>query len=213
MSPRRTLIFDFDGTLADTLPRLVTISNRLSAEYGYRRIEEEDIDTLRRKRSHEVLRWLRVPLTKVPTIARRLKAELYEEMHLVPPIGTVRTAVAQLSQTHTLGIVTSNSVANVRKFLAAHRMPYFSFVRSSAGLFGKTPVLRRLMKKRHLMAAEMLYIGDETRDVEAARACGIDTVAVSWGGNDTEQLATAQPWKLIHRPEELVTILSDANNG
>ena len=86
MSPKRTLIFDFDGTLADTLPRIVAISNRLAAEFGYRQVREEDVEALRGQRSREVLRQLRVPVYKIPTIARRFKSELQKEIHLNPSV-------------------------------------------------------------------------------------------------------------------------------
>ena len=212
MPRRRTLIFDFDGTLADTLPRLVAISNRLAAEYGYRTIAEADIPMLRGKRSVEVLRWLRVPLIKIPAIARRFKAELYREIDQVAPTLTIQDSVGQLAAIYTLGIVTSNSVANVQRFLQTHDWPYFTFVRASAGLLGKSQVLKRLMRERKLVRAETLYIGDEVRDINAARACGLDTVAVSWGANHAERLAQAQPWALVHRPEELVQVIT-GNRG
>ncbi len=207
MPARRTLIFDFDGTLADTLPHLVRLSNQLATEYGYRIITEDDTDTLRGKRASEVLQWLNVPLTKMPVIARRLKAKLADEMSGIQPINTVKEVLDVLRKTHTLGIVTSNSVANVQQFLKANDMAYFAFVRSSTVLLGKSRVLRRLLREERLSVAETLYIGDETRDVIAARACGMDTVAVSWGGNDTAQLQSAQPWALIHRPEELLDVI------
>ena len=208
MPARRTLIFDFDGTLADTLPHLVRLSNQLAAEYGYRVITDDDTDTLRGMRASGVLRWLNIPLTKMPVIARRLKAKLADEMSIVRPLGTIKDVLATLHDTYTLGIVTSNSVANVQLFLEANDMSYFTFVRSSTVLLGKSKVLRRLLREERLKVAETLYIGDETRDVIAARACGMDTVAVSWGGNDTAQLQSTQPWALIHQPEELLTVVN-----
>lgn len=208
MPRRRTLIFDFDGTLADTLPQLVAISNRLSTVYGYRFIGEADIPMLRGKRSAEVLRWLRVPLLKMPTIARRFKAELYQEMTQVKPVSGIPDIIDHLSATHTLGVVTSNSVANVRCFLETNDLPYFAFVRSSASLLGKSRVLKRLVRERRLVRAETLYVGDEVRDIKAARVCGLDTVAVSWGANHAERLAQAQPWALIHQPEELPQVVT-----
>ena len=209
MSPERTLIFDFDGTLADTLPRIVAISNQLASEFGYRLIQEADIETLRGQRSREVLRRLRVPLFKIPTIARRFKAELQKEIHLATPFASVRAVVEQLQTNHVLGIVTSNSVVNVNRFLEANQMSYFTFVRSSSGLFGKERVLRRVIQEQQLTTSETLYVGDEVRDIEAARACGIDTVAVTWGANNANKLTQWHPRFIVHRPEELLTIVAE----
>lgn len=208
LPPQRTLIFDFDGTLADTLPRIVSISNRLATEFGYRHVREEDIEALRGQRSRDVLRRLKVPLLKIPTLARRFKAELRKEIHLVKPILTVPMVVAQLQSHYLLGIVTSNSVANVRAFLAANNMDHFAFVRSATGLFSKSSVLNQVVREQGLAKAETLYIGDEVRDIEAARACGIDTIAVTWGGNNAEKLAQMNPRFIAYQPEELLTIVA-----
>lgn len=209
MLPDHTLIFDFDGTLADTLPRLVAISNRLAPEFGYRQVLKEDIVTLRGKRSREVLRHLKVPLFKIPALALRIKAELQQEIHLVPPSIPVRTVLEQLKSHYRLGIVTSNSVVNVNKFLEANRMVFFDFVRSSSGLFGKGQTLSRVLKEKRLSKSKTLYVGDEVRDIEAARQCGIETIAVTWGANDADKLSQFQPRFLIHQPEELLTILAN----
>ena len=208
MLPERTIIFDFDGTLADTLPRIVAISNRLAPEYGYRPVLEEEIEWLRGKRSREVLRHLKIPLFKVPTLALRLKAELQKEIHLVRPFASIRSVVGQLTLHYRLGIVTSNSVANVNQFLDANDMPYFEFVRSSAGLFRKGRVLHRVTHEHSLSKNETLYVGDEVRDIEAARACGIDTIAVAWGANRLDKLLEARPRFVAHRPEELLEIVA-----
>ena len=87
-------------------------------------------------------------------------------------------------------------------------MNHFAFVRSSAGLFGKSRVLRRVLRERQLTGAGVLYIGDEVRDIEAARACGIDTIAVAWGANHVDKLTQWNPRFMAHRPEELLTIVA-----
>ena len=207
--PKRAIIFDFDGTLADTLPAIVAISNRLATEFGYRQVQEEDIETLRGQRSREVLRTLRVPLFKVPTIAQRFKSELHKEIHLIVPFPSIRTVIEQLRHDYVLGIVTSNSVANVNRFLEVNELSYFSFVRSSVGLFRKSRVLNRVIRENQLSKANTLYVGDEVRDVEAARVCGIDSVAVAWGANTIDKLAQVQPRFIIRRPEELLTIIAN----
>ena len=201
--PRPTLIFDFDGTLADTLPLLLALSNRLAPEYGYRRVAEEDIDALRSLHAREVIRWLGVPWYRLPRLARRIRAELQREMSLVKPIKLMPTVVTQLAQNYQLGILTTNSVANVRVFLEAQRMEHFAFVCSSPQLLGKRRTLKRVLREQRLTATNALYIGDEVRDVEAARACALDTIAVGWGANVTDSLARANPYKIVHLPGEL----------
>ncbi|MGB3778772.1 MAG: HAD-IA family hydrolase [Tunicatimonas sp.] len=203
MRPKPTLIFDFDGTLADTLPHLLALSNRLAPEYGYRQVAEEDIESLRGLHAREVIRWLGVPWYKLPRLARRIRAELQREMPSVGPIKSMPAVVTQLAHNYKLGILTTNSVANVREFLSIQRMEYFAFVCSSARLLGKHRTLKRVLREQRLVAADTLYIGDEVRDVEAARVCGLHAVAVSWGANDTHKLERANPYAIVHHPSEL----------
>ena len=52
------------------------------------------------------------------------------------------------------------------------------------------------------------YIGDEVRDIEAAKEAGINSVAVTWGFSDLAQLKKAKPFALITKPEQLLDIIN-----
>ena len=212
MHPKRTIIFDFDGTLADTLPALLAISNRLAPQYGYRQVSDEDIEHLRGKRLREVMRWLEMSMFQFPIIAARVKAELGQEMHRIQPIKSVKAVVQQLSERFALGILTSNNPANVQKFLEAHQMQVFDFIYTTRSLYKKSKVLRRIIREQQLNPQETLYVGDEERDVEAAHRCLLEAVAVTWGANTEAALLLAQPERLIHLPEALLTIPNHTNH-
>ena len=51
----------------------------------------------------------------------------------------------------------------------------------SASLFGKRAKIRRVLRQAGVRPGEALYIGDEIRDLDAARASGMAFGAVSWG--------------------------------
>ena len=206
MHPKRTIIFDFDGTLADTLPALLAISNRLAPQYGYRQVSDEDIEHLRGKRLREVMRWLEMSMFQFPIIATRVKAELGQEMHRIRPIKSVKAVVQQLSERFALGILTSNNPANVQKFLEAHQMQVFDFIYTTRSLYKKSKVLRRIIREQQLNPQETLYVGDEERDIEAAHRSLLEAVAVTWGANTEAALLLAQPEHLIHHPQALLTI-------
>lgn len=207
MQAKRTLVFDFDGTIANTLPHILTISNRLAGEFGYRSVKEDEIELFRGKSSREALALLQIPLVRLPAIARRMKAELQKDIHLLKPILSVKEVLYELASHYRLGIVTSNSSSNVERFLKANEMAYFDFIYSSSSLFGKSRVLRGVLKARQLRREETVYVGDETRDIEAAKKTGIDMIAVAWGANSAEVLASLQPQFLIQQPEELLALL------
>jgi len=79
----RVIVFDFDGTLADSFPFLVSVANTLADRFGFRRIAESEIATLRTYDTRRLLRHVGLPLWKVPLLAasfRTLMSERIQEI-------------------------------------------------------------------------------------------------------------------------------------
>ncbi len=203
-----TLLFDFDGTIADTLSPVIQALNRLSPVYGYRPVKQREIQRLRRLTMRELLKEFQVPLGKVPFITRRVRAELARDipsLRLTAPLRGILLALRKRG--YRLGIVSANSVENVRVFLDRHHLDQFEFIHSCRGLLGKHHALRAVLRQEKLCREEVLYIGDEVRDIEACRKAGIPIAAVSWGYNSSDILQKNQPDYLIKKPRDLLTIL------
>ncbi|MDF9795984.1 phosphoglycolate phosphatase [Catalinimonas alkaloidigena] len=209
MQNKTTLLFDFDGTIADSLYRLLEISNTLAEEYGFSKLDKEDIARFRSKSTLEAFKELKVPLLKIPIIASRVKREFQKEVHLIKPFAQMEKVLPLLGQLFRLGILTSNTPSNVECFLKTNQLPFFDFIYSSSNIFGKSRVLRKIMREKQFRPEELVYIGDEMRDIEAAKNLGIDMVAVSWGAHTAKALASLKPSYLIHQPDELLTLFAD----
>lgn len=203
---KTTLLFDFDGTIANSLHRLLEISNGLADEFGFLKVEHKDIAHFRTRSTLETFRELKVPLLKVPLIAARVKKEFQQEVHLSKPFAAMEQILPKLSQHFTLGILTSNTEANVKQFLEVHQLSFFDFIYSSSNLFGKSRGIKRIMREKKISQQEIIYIGDEMRDIEAAKTSGIDSIAVSWGAHTAKALASLRPSYLIHHPNELLEL-------
>lgn len=205
----KTIFFDFDGTIADTLTEFVKIVNRLAIEFGYRVASPEDIQQLRQLSSKEILRVAAVPIWQIPFLIRRLKKELNREIEGVTPIPGMKATLQHLkSRGVKLGILTSNSQENVSKFLRERGMEdLFDRIYAGTSLFGKDKILRKILRQENLAPDEFMYVGDETRDVDAARKSGVRAIAVGWGFNTPDALAHRQPDFLLHEPRELIEIL------
>ena len=74
-------------------------------------------------------------------------------------------------------------------------------------MFSKHKVLRKFLQKNFLTPEEVIYVGDETRDIEAAKKIKMKAIAVSWGFNSKEALAAQNPEFLIHKPNELIDVI------
>jgi len=205
----KVIIFDFDGTLADTFDAVVRISNRLANEFGYKPAAPADVAKIRSLSSREIIKQSGVSLFKIPFLLKRLKADLHYEIPQLSPVVGIQEALIKLNHKgNRLGILTSNSEENVRLFLNKHEMAgLFSFIDSETKLFSKHKVLRKFLQKNFLTSEEVIYVGDETRDIEAARKINMKAIAVSWGFNSKEALAAQNPEFLIHKPNELIDVI------
>jgi len=195
----RLVIFDLDGTLSDSFPWFLTVVNSFAEKHGFRRIEDDEVETLRGKSSREIITSLNVPYWKLPAIGadmRRLKAQHMSEIPLFAGVpDMLRELVARGV---TLAIVSSDHEANARAALGEHAA-LIRHYDCGASLFGKASKYRRVVKATGVAAREALSIGDEVRDAEAARRAGIDFAAVSWGYARVEALRRHDPVVIFDR--------------
>ncbi|NER00480.1 MAG: HAD-IA family hydrolase [Cyanothece sp. SIO2G6] len=205
------VIFDFDGTIADTLEPLLAIANQLAAEFHYSPITVNELKQLQQLDTREIIRQSNIPLLKIPFLLRRIKTELNQQIAEVQPIEWIPEALSALKEHHhSLGIVTSNSEENVAAFLASHHLtPLFDFIKSGTTIFGKHRVIRRLLNQRKISLDTAIYVGDETRDIESAKAINMRIIAVSWGFNDYDVLEQYQPDQLIEQPQALLAAVEN----
>lgn len=204
----KMLLFDFDGTIADTFDDGFQILNQLSAEFGFRPLRREDLDKARDMRTRELMKFLGIPMTQMSRIAKRGTEELHARMPHVKPLHGMPELVRELhAEGYQLGIVTSNAESNVRIFLQRYDIDLFEFVRSSSKLLGKAHEIRGVMKSRKMKPAELMFIGDETRDIEASQKAGIRIAAVSWGYNSRKSIEAMKPDYLFDKAEDLVAML------
>lgn len=203
------LLFDFDGTICDDLREAGKILNALAGEFGFNPVDLSDENRLRALSSREFLVTHRISLYKLPFIVKRARKNLSARIDQLPPVAGMRETLLRLAELSIpMGIVTSNSEENVNRFLQAQGLNLFQFVFSGSSIFGKGKVLRRLIRQRGLEKEKLIYVGDETRDIEAAREAGLSVVAVTWGFNSREALQRNQPDYLADHPRDLLRILN-----
>jgi phosphoglycolate phosphatase-like HAD superfamily hydrolase len=204
---KQVLIFDFDGTIADTFDLVLEISNKLSHRYKFKQIHPTDIAFLKDHTLEEVIRHLNVSVLKIPFILLQSRRELYKQIVNIKPIAGLSPVLRELKkQKFTMGILTTNSAKNVRHFLHSHDLDVFDFIHSSTKIFGKHKVLRKLIRRKRLDKDNVIYIGDETRDIKAANRAGIQSIAVAWGYNSVRALQKQKPTLLLEKPNELLDL-------
>lgn len=208
----RTIIFDFDGTLADTLEESRRIYNLLATDYSLRHVTAEELPQLRHFSLLELLDHLDIPKRRVPSLLSRGTSMMRGNIARLPLIPGIGEILPQMrSRAKSFGVLTSNAEENVDLFLKAHGLrEHFDFISSTSRLTGKSGHLRAIRKTFSLHAEEMLYVGDEIRDIKAAKKAGVAMAAVTWGFNSPESLQAEAPEHLIHAPHELLKLVPQA---
>ncbi|QSJ14876.1 HAD-IA family hydrolase [Nostoc sp. UHCC 0702] len=208
---QKVIIFDFDGTLADTVDALVGIANRLAVEFDYVQITQEELALLRNFTSREIIKYSGISLLKIPFLLKKVKSELKNKIHEFKPIPGIREALIELqNQGYRLGIITSNSQDNVTAFLKMNELDnLFDFIYSGVTIFGKTTIINNVLRQKQLKPQSVIYVGDETRDIEASKKANIKVIAVTWGFNSPEVLAKQNPDFLIDQPSELLEVMKN----
>ena len=206
---KRCLIFDFDGTIADTLGEGLKIYNDLAEQNGYTRIDPGQVDELRGLDTDGLLKHLGVPKRRRPfhlaTAMRRLRSQI-ENLSLIEGMHDVLPLLKQRSE-H-MGILSSNIQENIEAFLEVHGMrDQFTFISSIGRLTGKARHLRAIARTFSLKPGEIIYVGDEIRDLRAARKAGVDVIAVTWGLNSHASLSRERPTFLVEKPCELLKVI------
>ena len=209
MSPRyRLVIFDFDGTLADSGDWFLSIADHLAERFKFRKVPADEVESLRGKTSSEVIRHLGIPRWKLPAIGRYTHDLLAQQTDRIALFGGVTRLLEQLAASGVrIALVTSNAEDNARAILGPANAALIERFECGASLFGKARRYRKVLRKCNVALHEAISIGDETRDVVAAKKVGICSGAVLWGYANRAVLERLEPDLLFETPGEVLEYL------
>ncbi len=200
------LIFDFDGTLANTIETGIAIYNEFAPSYGLKTVTPSEVAELRKLNTRALLDHVGISRLMAVKLGAHIRRVLHERMDSVEMIAGTRDMILGLAaEGFHLGIITSNSAENVRTVLRRFDLlDSFRFVEAGVSLFGKAQRILNALRKTGTPAARAMYVGDETRDMEAARKAHVSGIAVCWGTNGREAMETEGPDYCIDDPHELI---------
>lgn len=205
----RLIIFDFDGVLADSAAWVLREMKPLARRFGFREVTDEEVAMLRGRDNREIVRYMRVPAWKLPLIARHVRRRMAEDAESMALFDGAPALLRGLADAGArLAIVSSNSEANIRRILGDQLAGLIAHYDCGAGLFGKAPKFRRLVRRAGVQPAKVLCVGDEVRDIEAATQAGLASAAVTWGYATPDLLAARRPTLLFASPDEMLARLT-----
>lgn len=210
MKRYQLVVFDFDGTLANSAQWMRGVVSQMAHKHHFRPVEDDEVETLRGMSTREILAHLHIETWRLPFIARdvrRLAAASAHEISLFPGVDAMLSQLAE--QGVRLAVLTSNGEAAVRAVLGS-QAGLVEHYACGASLFGKAPKLARLLAKTALSRERVLCIGDETRDIEAAKKVGLAVAAVTWGYANETVLRAARPDHVVQHVGDIVPLCAGA---
>ena len=208
MTRYRLAIFDFDGTLADSLDWFRASFQETIARFDLAPVSPEELEGMRGLSAREIKARLKVSMWQLPVIVsdmRKRKLAAASETSLFAGIPAMLADLQRLGVK--TAIVSSDSEASVRQVLG----PTASLITRfdcGAAVFGKHWKFRRVARKLGAKPTETICIGDEIRDIEAADAASMDSGAVAWGYALPAALQAAKPTHLFNSIEEITQRLA-----
>ncbi|NHF66837.1 HAD-IA family hydrolase [Xanthomonas hortorum] len=198
------IIFDFDGTLADSFGFFLSTQRVLAERHGFRAAQAHEVEDARRLSTRELLKASGLRAWRVPLVA----ADFIRLMRAAPPMALFAGIADVVETLHASGtrlaVVSSNSVENVQRALGKDLSAKFAVIDGGAHLLGKQRALRRVLRATGYGATQAVYVGDQVADWEAAQVVGLPFAAVAWGYAHPEVFTGLAGTQLIERVDGLL---------
>lgn len=216
-SNRRLVLFDFDGTLADTAPDLAAAANKQRTRQGLVPLPYE---ALRPYASHGARGLLKAALDLDrdhpdyehyrAQFIRDYEQDIAVHTRLFPGIVTLLNALA--TRGYAWGIVT-----NKVEYLARPIIRHLGLEAACAVTVGgdttpnpkphPAPLLYAAEHAGGYTPGQCIYIGDDERDIQAGKAAGMATVAAAYGYCALEDPQTWAPDAIAQQVPEILDII------
>lgn len=209
------VIVDFDGTLYDSeaeVWRTLSHQKRFVPELSVVKTRQDLRDIYKGNFYEEVCRWNRMPKSKAPALARRMR-KCFVSKYDASLFAGIKPVLRKLAKDNVLAVVSSNYVAPMKRLLRRDGvLRYFHVVSGADGGEPKTVRVKALLRRFKARAGSAVYVTDTTGDVKEARQDGLKTIGVGWGVHSAAMLKKAGVKTLVKKPSGLVKVIDDVNH-
>jgi phosphoglycolate phosphatase len=214
------VLFDVDGTLVDSAEPILTALNDALAENALPPVSADDLWKIVGPPIHQALQSVMKDWGEDVDLVPKLVSDFREvyrplSLELAATYPGVPEMLADTSRIARLGVVTSKPADYARPIL--ERLDFAEYFEVIEGpdvgteVEPKAITLRRGLATMDVESSEgqILMVGDRRQDVEAGRACNVQTVGVTWGFGSREELESVAADTVINRPDQLLRLIPD----
>ncbi|MBI3485789.1 HAD-IA family hydrolase [Candidatus Daviesbacteria bacterium] len=214
LDKKQVILFDFDGTIANTIDIVSEIYNKFAPSYGFKTIDKKEMIHIKSLSPLQILKDLRkswLSFIKLPFFIKKIEGELNRQMESVKFYPGIIELLKRLkSEGYKLGIISSDTKKNIKKFLKLNDLDFFDFIYTGS-FWGKSNLINKFLKDLDFKPSEVIYIGDEVRDIQAANKSQIDIVSVTWGFGSKKTLFQHKPNFIVNKPMDILFFLKKFN--
>ncbi len=201
-------VFDFDGVIVDSRKAIFEVMNEIAKLKKVPFLKKEELLNYSTKQLLKRLkiRWYEIP--RYYKLARKI-------VNLNKDKIVIEAQILEMFQNVNLDkiifiILSSNSKILISEFVAKHLYEIkFTEIIGDVSLFKKSRKIKQVMKKYEVNKKDIIYIGDEVRDIHAAKKANIQSIAVLWGKENETLLSKENPTFIVKTGIELSHLLND----
>jgi len=189
------IIFDFDGTVADTFQLNVGLIKEMRPDTS-----KKEIELFRNNGVAVLQKELNLSLKEVLKLLGLLAKKQMQIINKAKIFPGIKNIFDELRKRDIkIIILSSNTTENIEKWLVHQKIKVDKIITNN-NIFGKDKLLRK-------MGRQFVYVGDEVRDVKACKKAGVKMISLTWGFNTKEALKKAGADYLVDNRTELRKLL------
>ena len=205
----KLIIFDFDGTLADTFLWFLNSLDVVADTFDLIKIDRSRIAELRQLNAASFLKHLNIPLYKLPAISAFMRSRMKQQIEEITLFAGVEKMLKELkARGQQIAIVSTNSHENIEQVMGGELVNMTDHFVGGVSLFGKEIKLKKVLKQSGINREDAIYIGDELRDVQASQKIGLPCGAAAWGYNAAAALKALSPTFIFYKLDDILEKIS-----
>jgi phosphoglycolate phosphatase len=207
------VVFDWDGTLADSVSKIIACKHYLAEKYEVDKPTEEQVRHVLGMEFKEAMKIC------FPSVSSEMLDNLCNEFRETMQLkeyqgemfpGSVEMLRALKARNYKLAIATSKSRKELDSAITHNKLEGIFDITCCGAEYKEKPdptMLRHIMKTLCFSSDECIMVGDTTSDVNFGTNAKVKTICVTFGSHSKEKLEQLKPFAFIDSFDQLETII------